>query len=134
MYTALLFGGPAADEKVRDEALCPKLHEVCGQKNGLCLPKFSPANKHKAIPSLLCFQCTLATVATPEEAVGPEVVVIELLIKLQGMYYKAALEIRCTLVAKRNRQSSPRERSLREVVLRDGLQGMGQDIVMGHRG
>lgn len=51
-YSALFFGGPAADEDLRDDVLCPKLHEVCGQANTQCLPKFGPAPKHKAIPSL----------------------------------------------------------------------------------
>lgn len=33
IYLALFFGGPAANEDVRDEVLCPKLHEACGQAN-----------------------------------------------------------------------------------------------------
>ena len=51
------------------------------------LPKFSPAPKHKDLPSLSCPRCMLATVAAPDEAVGPGVVVGKLLIKLQGTYY-----------------------------------------------
>lgn len=69
-----------------------------------------------------------------ERAEGPGVVIREILERSRVHIMWAASGIGPALAAKRNRQSSVSKRSLGEFVLRGGLQGMGQNIVLGHGG